>query len=532
LHSRGAFLVAILLAAALRLPDLASRPMHADEATHAEKFGALLEGRGYAYDPSEHHGPTLYYLALLPAWLRGERRYVEIDELTLRFVPAALGVALVAAHLGARGVLGPQGALVAALLAAISPAMVFYSRYFIHETPLVFFNFGLLLAVCRYVRAPAAAPALLAGACAGLMLATKETASLALGCMFLGLAATHLADRAHAGSPAPIRRVAQSQHVLLALLAAVAVSAALFSSFLTHPQGIVDAVRAYGFYLDRAGTSWHVQPGSYYLRLLIFPSNAAPYWTEGLIVILAVVGGAAGWVRKGVPGADSKALRFLGFYTLLMLVTYSAIPYKTPWCVLGFLHGLILLAGAGAVFLVRSLGGTAMRALVAFLLVSAAVDLGWQAFRGSFRLASDPRNPYVYAHTGMDVFEIVARLKALARAHPDGSSVPIQVISPQNLWPLPFYLRGMPRVAWWTGAADSAPNAPVILLTPDMEPAVVRRLYDLPPPGERELYVSIFERPVELRPQVELRGYATSRLWEDSRRLEAETREPAPGRRE
>jgi uncharacterized protein (TIGR03663 family) len=527
------FLAPILLAAALRLPDLASRPMHADEAVHAEKFGALLEGRGYAYDPSEHHGPTLYYLALLPAWLRGESRYVDIDEVTIRSVTAALGVALVAAHLGARGVLGAQGALVAAILAAISPAMVFYSRYFIHETPLVFFSFGLLLAVCRYLRAPGAAPALLAGACAGLMVATKETASIALGCMLLGLAATHLADRAHGGSSPPIRRVAQGQHVLLALLAAVAVSAALFSSFLTHPQGIVDAVRAHGFYLDRAGTaSWHVHPWSYYLRLLVFPADAAPFWTEGLVLILAVVGGAAGWVRKGVPAADSRALRFLGFYTLLMLVTYSAIPYKTPWCVLGVLHGMILLAGAGAVCLVRSMRRAAVRALAASLLVFAAAHLGWQAFRGSFRLASDPRNPYVYAHTGVAVFEIVARLKDLARAHPDGSSMPVQVISQANLWPLPFYLRGMPRVAWWTGAPDSGPNAPVILLTPDMEPAVVRRLYDLPASGERELYVSIFEQPVELRPRVELRGYATSRLWEDYRRLQAEPTEPGPGRRE
>jgi hypothetical protein len=62
LGPRGLFLVPILLAAALRFPHLASRPMHADEAIHADKFGTLLEGRGYAYDPSEYHGPTLYYL--------------------------------------------------------------------------------------------------------------------------------------------------------------------------------------------------------------------------------------------------------------------------------------------------------------------------------------------------------------------------------------------------------------------------------------------------------------------------------------
>lgn len=534
MRSRAIFLAPILLAAALRFPGLASRPMHADEAVHADKFGILLEGGGYAYDPSGYHGPTLYYLTLLPTWLQGAGRYVEIDEVTLRSVPAALGVALVAAHLGARGFLGTAGAAVAALLAALSPAMVFYSRYFIHEIPLVFFSFGALLAACRYLRAPGVAPALLAGACAGLMVATKETAPLALGCMLVALASTHLVDRRHGASLPPIRSVVPGRHVLLALLATVVVSAALFSSFLGHPRGIVDAVRAYGFYLDRAkAASWHFHPWTYYLRLLIhFPSSGTPFWTEGLILVLAVVGGAAGWVAKGVPGADSRVLRFLGFYTLLMLVTYSAIPYKTPWCLLGFLHGMILLAGAGAIFLVRSLRSTAMRAVIGVLLVSAAAHLGWQAFLGSFRFAADPRNPYVYAHTGTDVFEIVGRLKGLARAHPDGSSLPVQIISRENLWPLPFYLRGFSNVAWSNGVSDRARSAPLILVTPDMEPALVRKLYDLPPPGERELYVSIFERPVELRPRVELRGYAASRLWEDYRRLEAEPRAEAPGLRE
>ena len=59
----------------------------------------------------------------------------------------------------------------------------------------------------------------------------------------------------------------------------------------------------------------------------------------------------------------------------------------------------------------------------------------------------------------------------------------------------------------------------------------MRKLYDLPPPGERELYVSIFERPVELRPRVELRGYAASRLWEDyRRRMRSAASRPSDGR--
>src|SRR5512143_1508262 len=119
-RTRGLFLAPVLLAAAFRFPDLAARPMHADEAVHADKFGTLLEGGGYLYAPAEFHGPTLYYLTLPSAWLQGARRYVDVDEVTLRAVPAVLGVALVAAHVGTTAWLGTAGALVAALLAALS----------------------------------------------------------------------------------------------------------------------------------------------------------------------------------------------------------------------------------------------------------------------------------------------------------------------------------------------------------------------------------------------------------------------------
>jgi hypothetical protein len=289
---------------------------------------------------------------------------------------------------------------------------------------------------------------------------------------------------------------------------------------------VVDAVRAYGFYLDRAGAaSPHAHPWDYYLRLLIhFPSSGTPFWTEGLILALAVAGGAAGWRATGVPGANPKALRFFAGYTLLLLAAYCVIPYKTPWCLLGFLQGMILLAGAGAVLLVRACRGVAGRVVVCSILAVAAVHLGWQAVSVSFRFAADPQNPYVYAHTSLDVFEIADRVKDLARAHPSGSAIPVQIVSGANLWPLPFYLRGLSNLAWSNGFADEAASAPVILVTPDLEPALIRQLYDLPPPGKRELYVSIFERPVALRPGVELRGYAQSGLFDDYRRLQA----PAP----
>jgi uncharacterized protein (TIGR03663 family) len=520
------FVALAVIAAALRFTALAARPMHADEAVHADKFGSLLEGRGYAYDPAEYHGPTLYYLTLLPAWISGERRYADVDETTLRSVPAAVGTLLVAAHVLARPLLGTPGAWLAALFAALSPAMVYYSRYYIHEVLLVGASFGALVCLCRYVRRPGPLAALAAGGFAGLMLATKETAPIALGCMLVALpVAGRLGSTAAPGS--------RARHAALAVVAALAVAAVLFTSFFRHPSGVVDAALAYGTYLERAtAASPHVHPWHYYLGLLArFPASGAPFWTEAAILGLAGVGAASAWRGDGAPRADAGLLRFLAVYTALMVAAYSAIPYKTPWCLLGFLHGTILLAGAGAAWLVTRARVSWRRALALAAVALVSAHLLVQAVAASFRFASDPRNPWVYAHTGTDVFEVVKRLSDLAESHRAGRAMPLQIVARQNLWPLPFYLRDWTGVEWWNGVSDTAEVAPVVVATPELEPALVRRLYDVPPPGERELYVSVFEREMQLRPGVELRAYASAALWEAWKRREAEEHETARGPR-
>ena len=93
----AAALVAIALTAglALRLARLDVRPMHNDEANQAIKFGALLERGEYRYDAYDHHGPTLYYLSLPAAWLRGQTALASLDERTIRGVTAVAGAATI-----------------------------------------------------------------------------------------------------------------------------------------------------------------------------------------------------------------------------------------------------------------------------------------------------------------------------------------------------------------------------------------------------------------------------------------------------
>jgi uncharacterized protein (TIGR03663 family) len=515
------FAVIVILAAALRLPALDLRPMHADEAVHAAKLGRLLERGLYEYDPTEYHGPTLYYLTLVSARVQGAARYADLNEVTLRSVPAVAGVLLVALHVLLVPVVGFRAAAIAALFAAVSPAMVYYSRYYIQETLLAVFSFAALISICRYVQRAHAGWAIGAGASIGLMFATKETWILASGCMVAALLLVRALERWRPtpSSPAPWwppggrRRAA---HVAAGALTAAGVSALFFSSFFTHPRGIVDSVTAYSTYVARAGqVSWHVHPWHYYLGLLLYSgSNGAPIWTEAAILGLAVVGGGSACARRNAGTGEGRLLRFLAAYAVLMAVCYSVIPYKTPWCVLGFLHAFILLAGVGGARLLALAATPLTRTLVAGCLTAAVAHLGWLAWAGSVRFASDPRNPYVYAHTGAGVFEIERRVGLLARAHPDGGRMPIEVISRQNLWPLPWYLRRFPAVRWETSPVNDGFHAPVILATPDMERALAEKLYEWRRPGERELYVPIFDAAVELRPQVEVRGYAAKSVWD------------------
>jgi uncharacterized protein (TIGR03663 family) len=517
------WIAVVVVAAALRFPQLAQRPMHCDEAVNADKFGTLLEEGRYQYDPAEFHGPTLYYMTLLPARLRGQARYSTIDEVTLRSVPAAAGVALVAATVLLVPFIGIAAATASALLAALSPALVFYSRYYIHEILLVFFSFGALISACCYLRKPRAVWAVVLGICLGLMHATKETAAIAFASAFLALAATLLFEKWRGEPLAPLLALVRPMHLVLALLAALSTSVLFYSSFFSDWMGVPNSLLAYRFYFSRAGSpSYHLHPWHYYLRLLLFShTKGGPVWSEGLIVGLAVPGFLAGWNKTGIPGINQRLLRFLGSYTVSMIVIYSVTPYKTPWCLLGFLHGLVLLAGAGVVWLVNGLKRAAVRVPVLIIMVAAAGHLGWQAWAGSFRYEASPSNPYVYAHTGTDVFLIARRVEDLARAHPSNSAMPVQIFSRENLWPLPWYLRRFSSVQWWNGVSDDAPSAPLILATPDMEPALIRKLYELPPPGMRDLYMNVFQRRVELRPQVELRGYAVKWLWDRYSRLES-----------
>jgi len=532
----GAVLLAAALALAFRLPELGRRPMHCDEAVHAVKMGDLLESGTYAYDPADFHGPTIYYAALPFAWFGGAKALPETSEFTFRIMPVLFGVGLVLLLLAAADGLGAWAAGLAAALTAVSPAMVYYSRYYIQEIPLIFFSFAAILTGWRYTRKKTWFWALVAGVFLGLMHATKETCVLAWAAMAGACVLTAMWACVRNGriGDCPKRTAAEGSsetgrslnfhlifHLLGALIAGVGVSALFMSAFFTRPRGILDSWLTYADYLSRAdGASLHDHPWYYYFRMLLYYKNApGPWWSEAFILVLAALGIVYALAERRRPrqkesgdlASDARAngrtrgdpgfRRFLAFYTLLLTVIYAVIPYKTPWCMLGSLHGMILLAGIGAVAIMRRLPNRWARAVIGALLLAGMLHLARQSYRTAFAYAADTRNPYAYAHSSTDVVRLASRVEDIARHHGDGPRMLVKIIA-EEYWPLPWYLRRMARVGYWEQVPDE-PDAPVLIVSPALQPEVDAKIGDQ---YHRSYY--------GLRPEVLLVLYVEEDLWD------------------
>jgi uncharacterized protein (TIGR03663 family) len=496
-------LVGVALAAGLtlRLARLDVRPMHHDEANQAVKFGALLERGEYRYDASDHHGPTLYYFTLPFAWLRGQHTLASLDEYTLRSVTVAAGAATILLLPLLSGAIGRTAVAASAWLLALSPVMVFYSRMYIQESLFALFALAFAIALGQSVIAGGLAWPVIAGLAGGLAVATKETSVLVLpaACVACWLAWRTLG----AERPAP----ALDRRGLVAILAtALAIVVLFYSSFFTATASLLEPFRGAGTYASRGlEPSVHAHPWHYYIGLLAWSASGGLRWSEALVLALALAGLWSAW-RGGRDASPERTFwtRYLAGYAVLTTAIFSALPYKTPWNILPFYAGVVVLGGLGFSWLnetVRSrLGRAVLTAAVALL----SVQLGWQAWRASVTYAADPRNPYVYAQTVPDAVRMATRIRDLAAFDRHGAAMQVSVIaSPYEQWPLPWYLRAMPNVGYWTAPGDPvAMEAPVIVSSVDDARAVDAAL------GDR--YVSEF---YGLRPNVLMALYVERELW-------------------
>ena len=197
------FLGVILLGAILRFWGLGDKPLHHDESLHAyfslqllrnlqDWAGCFAPNAGcYQYNPLLHGPFQFHAIALtyqISQWLGAPDH--GINTFTVRIPAATLGTLIVALPYFLRDYLGKWGAWLACLLLAVSPSMVYFSRFAREDIYMACFTMVLVVGMLRYVRDRKMRWLIIAALGFAFSYATKEATFLTVavfGSFFVGL---------------------------------------------------------------------------------------------------------------------------------------------------------------------------------------------------------------------------------------------------------------------------------------------------------------------------------------------------------
>lgn len=525
-----------LASAVLRLGDLGRWPLG-----EAEARLALAAARGTGLeDLSAQLSPLLLNTTSLLF-----RLFAETDG-WVRAVPALAGVATVLGFWLLRPVVGRGVALGAALLVALSPAFVFFSRQAQPEALSALFNLLLVAGVARFARTHHPREAWLATIALALGLSSGPGfwSLLAAGALFLGWlwwrrqrdkaeegqgeVAASSPDSRHSGSLWAELRPLAGRLVLGGLALFVVAATALG----TNPAGLGSAFHLPAQWLAAifgrgpamtlpfmltlllyelpivvlsiaGGALWiERRPGWVTFLLLWTAVTVVPAalfnsgWAGGVAVAvlpLALLGGAAlariaGAVQQHarweVEGAYLGLVAVIGGFLWLNVIAYLQTARSLHlWLVLAAL--LVLVSGLSMVWSVGGRSGV-LRALG----LTAALLLPVVAFRTTWMLAfmhgNDPREPLVAAQapTDPDLRTLADFLAELSNERlRERAALPVALQRSLGAAPR-WYLRDFNRLTLVAGSTPTLPTA--ALLSPDQPapPGTIGSRYALRPRWE------------------------------------------------
>jgi uncharacterized protein (TIGR03663 family) len=236
------------------------------------------------------------------------------------------------------------------------------------------------------------------------------------------------------------------------MAALVGVYAILFTTFLTHPDGIKGIYTGLDYWLGQHDVGRGGEPEVFYTVLL--------YLVEWPVILLGVIGAITLWRKYSLFAA------FLVWDFFLSLAVYSWAGEKFAWLVLHPLLPLVLLAGAGlqGIWEARGAWRIVGLALASVWLLYAGVSSWWvNAVR-----SADPREFLVSTQSSTQVKDVADQVLALADSRgPGAPPLSVTVDSAEGAtFPYAWYFRHL-QTGYIDLRAESAapPTSDVIVLT-------------------------------------------------------------------
>lgn len=430
----------LLVALVFRWWAIDLKPAHFDEGINGWFADGMRSQGFFRYDPTNYHGPLHFYAVFVSQTLFGR----SLEALRLPAVLPSLAAVWVLLALGRW--FGRGTARWAALAMALSPAYVFYGRYSIHESWLVFFNillFAGLVGLWKEGRRRDLL-AFVAGI-TGLIL-TKETYLIQIGSLALAWGCLWLWDKAVPGEGS-LRWSSAGWHrqdLALSFGLALLVIVFFYSGNFVHWHGLHGLWQTWAAWIETGVKSGGHEKTTFDL----FGGPLNWYWIWLMLryewpALLGLVGSVACLAR--VP----QEMRLAAIYGWGLLLAYSIVPYKTPWCIIAFLWPFYLVAGGWIPRLFRAgvwAGWLAVGA-VAGSIAGSTVSMVFL----NFSRFDDPKEPYVYVQTFRDSAHFTEPLFAAVKRDPRALHWRGEVLL-SSYFPLPWTLGDFTNIAWYGGS--------------------------------------------------------------------------------
>jgi uncharacterized protein (TIGR03663 family) len=491
----------LLLAAIVRVAFLDIKPPHFDEGINGWFCDQMAKNGFYAYDPTNYHGPLHFYVLFVSLQLFGRSLWALRLPVVLASLLTMFWIFLF------RPFLGRTVCYLAALGMAISPGFIFYDRYSIHESWLVLFlivTFWGILGIST-----SREPRYFWGFILGLtgMILTKETyiihlaAFAAAGCLVLVLrrltpegrswqpgvasargaskgvanpdvasprAAKSVANPGVASKAPPVEDRPQRQtrlpvrHIIGAILVGVTLIIffysgnfrywrgleGLYQTFLPWTKTAVDAaghgkpdfdlfplVPPFVAHVPALGALANFKLNWYWIRLLL---DYEWFAVAGLLFSFRFFLGG------------NPALRFLAIYGLGVLLAYSIVPYKTPWCIISIAWPFLFL-GAALLEFIANQSNRLVAVLVALPLFAHAA---WKSYDLNFVRFDNAKERYVYVQTFREYRNFVDPILEKGAKNPESKTKLSGLVLLSSYFPIPWDLGEFPNIGYYN--ADSA----------------------------------------------------------------------------
>ncbi|MFH1855066.1 MAG: flippase activity-associated protein Agl23 [bacterium] len=410
-----AFIAILILLVLSRFLFLGLRPPHHDEGMLAYFAYQLADLGSYTYTP-QIHGPVLFYFTAL--------------VFKFSFISGALRIsmALCGVILGLSAFLyfkkeSKITAIILSLMILASPVLTYYSRFLVHTTIVILFEFCFVMSFRNFWRSFRPIHLFLSAIFLSLAFGTSETAYIFLAILVLFIPVYLLVNRrSFLNKWKEFIKFCRSGvfDILSSVLIFAIVWLLIYSVGLTNLESLkislpnpFNSYYGLGFWLSQHPVRLGGQPWYYYILLAII------YELPALFAFLAVI-------FKVFKNRRPFEL-FLVFWTIASFVGFSWAGEKFPWL---FLPLLIALTVAGGYFI-----GTYWKQtnrIVKIIFIILLVWSGFNLIRLNFLGSSDTRELVVYVQTPKSFQALENKIKESCQ----GSSANCVLIDPKITWPL------------------------------------------------------------------------------------------------